>query len=223
MKLLNVVLASLFTATLAACSKPTDATKENFAKVLGKWASQKCGTSVMVSGLDSPHIMTYGMGYEVDVTNNGYPVTVVWVKPPEMLRQLDALVSVGLLTGKDLPENAVAHSDTLLHGHHQQRQYALTDEGRKVLFNNTGFCAGSGEIEVVNFTAPSPSAGFGETVARVMTMVTVSASVKEVATWAHSATVAAAFPDLASTLQEKKQADIPLVLMNDGWAVVPPR
>lgn len=216
MKLHNVVLVSLFTATLAACSKPTDATKGNFAKVLGPGMSLVCAAPVNVSGLGLPNSLNAYSGYNVDLTNGGFPLTVVWVKLPGFLRELDALVSAGLLTGKDLPEDPVAHRDNVLRGHRQQRQYALTDVGRKVLLSATSFCVAFYKLdEVVNFTAPSSA--FGET----MTKVTISVSAQPAPSWAHSTTFAAAFPDLAPKLQAKEQLDIPLVLMSDGWA--PPR
>ena len=216
MKLHNVVLVCLFTAMLAACSKPTDATKENFAKVIGAGLSGECAAAVVIdNGLSLNPTFSYNGGYVVSLTNGGYPATVWWVKPGDLLQRLDALVSAGVLTRKDLPDPDVGHRAPYdrLRGHQQERQYALTDEGRKALLGKMNFCAAHYKLdEVVNFTAPASA--FGQTV----TTVTISVSTQDAPAWAHSGTLAAAFPDLAPALQARAKIDVPMVLMNDGWA-----
>jgi hypothetical protein len=208
MKLHNVVLVCLFTAMLAACSKPTDATKENFAKVIGAGLSGECAAPVVIdNGLSMNPTFSSNQGYMVNLTNGEYPATVLWVKPAGLLQQLDALVSAGMLTRKDLPDPDVGHRapNYLLRGHQQQRQYALTDEGRKALLGKMNFCAAHYKLdEVVNFTAPASA--FGQTV----TTVTISVSAQDVPAWAHSGTLAAAFPDLAPALQARGKILRPL-------------
>ncbi len=113
-------------------------------------------------------------------------------------KQMNALTDAGLLTRK--------HDPTV----HVER-YSLNAAGQRYA---PKFCYGHREVtSIVSFTPPGPRHGFTETT------VTYHYTMRYVPVWAKSASLKAAFPDLAKSLGTSPSGQATLATAGAGWQV----
>ena len=113
-------------------------------------------------------------------------------------KQMDALTDAGLLTRENDPTVHV-------------ERYSLNTVGQRYA---PRFCYGHREVtSIVNFTPPGPRNGFTETT------VTYHYTMRDVPVWAKSASMKAAFPDLAKSLGPSPSGQATLASAGAGWQV----
>ncbi len=203
------IIFVLLTAVVG-CSSPKSASKENFKKAINAYYVKK---QVYI--------------FDTSVTNNfKFPVKIKTdMFTNNLIDSYQALVSANLLSVKDTS----VKEDVLLFGKGGKRtvpvkEYELTDNGKKyykeaattnmITGNLNGFIVGQPEvIEVTSYTEPADSAGVK------ISNVSYKVKVSNIPEWAKKSEVYTSYPNIKKYLDPSIDAQITLILKNDGWVV----
>ncbi|EIH0015000.1 TPA: hypothetical protein PPE49_004869 [Escherichia coli] len=205
------VMIALSSLLLAGCDSSKDANKSNFEKAINTKLKKECITISPLGRFDSK---PYPVQLSVAQTNRYTSQERVDEINTKEFSMFDALVKAGLLTVKDtLVDETIGFSKTgkKVPG----REYALTENGKKYLKSpeRPDFCIGHYKVdEIIDFTEP------GDAMGMKITRVNYTFSPTNIAEWAKSDDIQAAFPLLKFNLKEKQKNRLSLVLKNDGWS-----
>lgn len=187
----KIIAISSLTLVLAACGSAKDANKRNFGKAIQAYLDTQNGLCAAVPAQDLPFTLA-----NTGMFNQQYK------------QRADALVDAGLLNRRDT-EIAALFGPSMT----PATEYQVSDMGKKYLVGQkSAFCTGKyALVEVDNFTDPSDMMGVK------VSRVKFRYKVENLADWAHSERLRAAYQDFADPSQTDIPQDAALILTNDGW------
>jgi len=197
--------------TMTGCSSPKTASKSNFTKAINAYY------------IKHPVYL-----FDTSVTSNfKFPVKI---KPDmfsnNLITAYQVLVSANLLSVKDITteENVITIFGKGGKRTVSVKEYNLTDYGKKyykeaastnmIVGSKNGFFIGQPEVlEITSYTEPADSAGVR------ISNVSYKVKVSNIPDWAKKSEVLTAYPFAKKYLEPSIDAQIILVLKNDGWVV----
>lgn len=217
-----IVIVGLGSIVLSGCSDPKKANDANFRTAINAHLAKT------PSCIDLPTSSVQPAG-----DNRGYAALPLYYEVPRpgtaqdlfrrQTRQVDALVTVGLMQAKDatIPQRGMfAQDDRTI----KVKAYDLTDKGRQALakpedgsqnaFLSAGnrLCYGTPEVvEITQFTEPADAMGMS------LSRVAYTYRLKDKAAWATNPAMLEAFPVLKRTTGDAVEDKADLVLTNKGW------
>lgn len=223
MKRISLLLAAtIAVAALAGCSSPTAANKTNFARDINASLARSCFAIEPSTGLSLgesyPLTVPYAQNWANAAQQAAAKAAAEAGKTNEFV-QLDALVKAGLLARRETTIKGYFEGARIVYGQEPARVYSLTAVGRKYLERAAGgslaFCAGHETVDhVLRYTTPTAEEGMTVSSALYTYRIT------DVAAWARSPAMRAAFPALAHALTESHENSAMLVSQNNGWRVI---
>ena len=218
-RIATIILAGLAIAALAGCSSPTSANKANFERAINGSLARSCFAIEPSTGLSYgesyPLAVPYAPNWATAAQQSAAKAAAQAGKTTEFV-QLDALVKAGLLTERETTLKGYFEGERILPGREPARIYSLTALGKHYLEPETGgslaFCAGRETVDhVIRYTTPTAEEGMTVSSALYTYRIT------DVAAWARSPAMRAAFPALAHALTESHENSAMLVSQNNGW------
>lgn len=201
----------MFTMTMTGCSSPKTASKPNFKKTINAYY------------VNNPAYI-----FDTSVTNNFiFPAKIKSdMFSKNIINAYKVLVSANLLSVKD---TSVEEKVISLFGKGGKstvpvKEYSLTDDGKKyykeaaatnmIVGKKNGFFVGQPEVlEITSYTEPADSSSVK------ISNVSYKIKVLNIPEWAKKSEVLTAYPVIKKYLESSIDAQITLVLKNDGWVV----
>jgi hypothetical protein len=193
-KIMKIVVASVVALVVAACSNPKDANKANFSKAIQAYLDTQTAFCLYVS--DLPYV-------QAEKGIRAYD--------EKLPQKLNAFVEVGLLSARNTEVKAMFGNKMV-----PATEYQATELGKQYLSKESSgrFCTGKRKLTGVdNFTEPGPAPFSNVTASEVNFRYEIT----DLAEWAKSEKVRAAYDERAFKALEENQDKAVLILTNEGW------